>query len=62
MPRISANIPQAGVALASYSGRQVIDRIGEDVIKKLVLSILCGDNVRSLTEGLTRRRLAISNA
>jgi len=62
MSHISNNIPQAGAALANYSGKEVINRVGEDVIKQLVTSILCGDNVRSLTEGLTRRRLAISNA
>lgn len=62
MPKISDNIPQVGASLANYSGKQVIDRIGENIIKELVTAILCGDNVRSLTEGLTRRRLAISNA
>ncbi|MCP4130682.1 MAG: CfrBI family restriction endonuclease [bacterium] len=59
---ISSNIPQAGISLASYSGKKVIERVGEDIIKEVVTSVLCGENVRALTESLTRRRLALSNA
>ena len=44
-----------------YSGNQIIDRLGEEVIRDTVASILCGYNVRSLTESLTRRRLTLSN-
>lgn len=60
--RVIRNIPRTGELLAKYGGVDVIDRIGHDVVKDVVTSVLCGGNVRSLTEGLTRRRLAMSNA
>lgn len=60
--KISKNIPRVGESLAKYKGVEVIDRIGEDIIKEVVASVLCGGNIRSLTEGLTRRRLTLSNA
>lgn len=61
-PQISTFIPKIGEDLALYKGKEVLERIGENIIKEVVISILCGGNVRSLTEGLTRRRLALSNA
>ncbi|MBN1330779.1 MAG: CfrBI family restriction endonuclease [Candidatus Heimdallarchaeota archaeon] len=48
--------------MAKYNGKEVIDKIGEDIIRQVVTSVLSGGNIRSLTEGLTRRRLALSNA
>jgi len=59
---ITSNIPKTGLSLASYSGKKVIERVGGDIIKEVVTSVLCGENVRTLTESLTRRRLALSNA
>jgi len=59
---ISRNIPRVGESMAKYNGKEVIDKIGEDIICQVVASVLCGGNIRSLTEGLTRRRLALSNA
>ncbi len=60
--KISEFIPEIGESFALYKGKDVLERIGENIIKEVVISILCGGNVRSLTEGLTRRRLALSNA
>jgi hypothetical protein len=60
--KISDFVPDLGVELANYRGDQLIDRIGEEVVREVVTSVLCGDNVRALTEGLTRRRLMLSNA
>jgi len=59
---VSRLIPQLGLNLAKYSGSQLIERVGKDIIENLVASILCGGNVRSLTEGLTQRRISLSNA
>ncbi|MDE2832473.1 MAG: CfrBI family restriction endonuclease [Gemmatimonadota bacterium] len=59
---LSGNIPRIGESLAKYRGVEVIDRIGEDIVKEAVTSVLCGGNIRSLTEGLTRRRLTLLNA
>lgn len=55
-------IPELGLSLAKYTGGQIIERVGEDIIKNVVCSILCGGNVRALTEGLTQRRISLSNA
>ena len=60
--KISKFIPKIGESLALYKGKEVLERIGESIVKEVVVSILCGGNVRALTEGLTRRRLALSNA
>jgi hypothetical protein len=59
---IYSKIPNIGKQLANYSGAEIIDRLGEDVVKNVVISILSGGNVRALTESLTRRRLSLSNA
>ena len=59
---ISNHIPIIGKQLSNYSGAEIIDRLGTDVIKSVVTSILSGGNVRALTESLTRRRLNLSNA
>lgn len=60
--KIQDFIPETGKNLASYKGSELIDRIGEDTVKEVVLNVLCGSNIRSLTETLTRKRLALSNA
>lgn len=39
--KISKNIPRVGESLAKYKGVEVIDRIGEDIIKEVVASVLC---------------------
>jgi len=59
---VSKYIPKLGLSLAKYSGEQLIDRVGQDIIRNVVASILCGGNVRALTEGLTQRRISLSNA
>ena len=55
-------IPKASIELVNYSAKDLIDRLGKDIISNVVLSILCGDNIRNLTEGLTQRRLLLMNA
>jgi len=62
LKKVSSFVPEVGKKLAQYNGVEIIDRIGEETIKAVVFSILNGSNVRSLTEGLTRKRLALSNA
>ena len=59
---LSSQIPEIGRNLTKFSGKELIDRIGEDLILEVVTSILCGGNVRALTEGLTQRRILITNA
>jgi hypothetical protein len=59
---LSKYIPDLGLNLAKFSGSELLERVGDDVIRDVVSSILCGGNVRTLTEGLTQRRIALSNA
>ncbi|MCY7351955.1 MAG: CfrBI family restriction endonuclease [Cytophagaceae bacterium] len=60
--QVSDCVPKIGSKLSNYQGKELIDRIGEEAVKEVVISVLCGENLRALTEGLTRRRLMISNA
>lgn len=62
MPMFKDLIPQPSLNLVKYRGSQVIDKLGKNIISNVVLSILSGDNLRSLTEGLTQRRLLIMNS
>lgn len=59
---VSQFVPEMGKRLARYSAIEMIERVGDEVIKEVVASVLCGGNIRSLTEGLTRKRLSLSNA
>ena len=59
---VSPLIPEMGKRLAKYSAIEMIERVGDEAIKEVVASVLCGGNIRSLTEGLTRKRLSLSNA
>jgi len=54
-------MPQAGKDLIAYTGKEVISKVGADLIKNIIASVLCGENVRDLTEDLTKRRVAIIN-
>lgn len=47
---------------AEYGGAELIERIGEEVLREAVVSVLSGGNIRSLTENLTRQRLTLANA
>jgi len=59
---LSSQIPEVGRRLTKFTGKELIDRVGHDVINDVVTSILSGGNVRTLTEGLTQRRILLSNA
>lgn len=54
-------MPKAGKDLLAYSGKDVLEKVGVDIIRNIIVSILCGENVRDLTEDLTKRRLHILN-
>jgi hypothetical protein len=54
-------MPQKGKELIAYTGREVIAKVGAELIKNIIGSILCGENIRSLTEDLTKKRVAIIN-
>ena len=55
-------IPDDSIKLVKYSAKDLVDRLGKDIIAGVVESILCGGNYRDLTEGLTQRRVLLMNA
>lgn len=48
-------------SLLKASGDSIIDDVGEDVLKDIIVDVLCGRNLRDSTEMLTRRRLNLIN-
>ena len=54
-------IPSQSLSLVKYSGSQIIERLGKEIISNVVASVLSGENIRSLTESLTQRRLLLMN-
>jgi hypothetical protein len=54
-------ISPTDLALLSASGSQLVEQIGLDVVRGVVLDILTGKNLRDSTEALTRRRIATLN-
>lgn len=62
MSRFIQFVPAKSLDLVNYSGRDLINRLGKDIISNVVLSVLCGDNIRNLTENLTQRRILMMNA
>ena len=59
---ISDYIPEECLPYVKASGRDVLERIDGDQLRSVVVGVLCGENVRTATEPLTRRRIAILNA
>lgn len=62
MPSILEFIPDRSFDFISMSNADLVDRMGEDKIKDIIIDVLCGDNVRAATEPLTRHRIATLNA
>lgn len=60
--KISSFFPDFGASLANYKGSEVVSRLGKNAIQETVCGVLLGKNIRSLTEGLTRRRIALCSA
>lgn len=62
MGKFLDNIPTKSLELVNYSGSELLNRLGKDIISNVVASVLCGDNIRDLTEGLTQRRILLMNS
>ncbi len=54
----STLFPESGKILLTGGGKEFVERIGEEVIRNVVLGVLCGENLRTQTEPLSRRRIA----
>ena len=55
------NYPAFALPALRTSGTTVIDRLGIDVVKDVILGVLSGSNIRDSTEMLTRRRITTVN-
>lgn len=56
--RIRDLYPESGRLLLTGGGKDFIERIGAEAAKQVVIGVLQGENIRSQTEPLTRRRVA----
>nr|GFD09535.1 hypothetical protein [Tanacetum cinerariifolium] len=59
---ISDFFPQGSRLLLTGGGRAFVEQLGVEAIKRATLAILSGDNIRTQTEPLTRRRIAMVSA
>ena len=60
--RLATLFDEDALALLNTSGPELIQKIGIDTVRTVVLDVLSGRNIRDSTEMLTRRRLATLNA
>lgn len=61
MPPLKDLFPDSGRVLLTGSGKEFVERIGIETIKQAVLSVMVGENIRTQTEPLSRRRIAMSS-
>jgi len=61
MGKIAKLYPAIGLDAIDVKGKDIIKIVGQQAIKDVVISLMCGENIRNTTEPLTRRRLSISN-
>lgn len=52
--------PEKGRVVLTANGKEFVERIGVETAKRVILAVLCGENIRAQTEPLTRRRVAIA--
>lgn len=60
--QIGPLIPPTLRHLLEARGAEFVRQVGADVIRQVVLDVMCGRNLRDVTEMLTRRRIALVNA
>lgn len=60
MTTIDELFPEKGKLILAGGGRDFIEKLGVETVRRLTLDILCGENIRTQTEQLTSRRVAIA--
>jgi hypothetical protein len=53
--------PEGGRVLLTGGGREFVERIGIEAIKQAIHNVMMGENLRTQTEPLSRRRIAITS-
>lgn len=51
--------PESGRILLTGGGKEFVERIGVEAIRSSILSVMLGENIRTQTEPLSRRKIAI---
>jgi hypothetical protein len=51
--------PEGGRILLTGGGKEFVERIGVEAIRHSILSVMMGENIRTQTEPLSRRKIAI---
>jgi hypothetical protein len=51
--------PEGGRILLTGGGREFVERIGAEAIRHSILSVMMGENIRTQTEPLSRRKIAV---
>lgn len=57
-PRINDLFPKSSRLLLTGGGKEFIERLGTDAVRRVILGVMMGENVRTQTEPLSRRRIA----
>jgi hypothetical protein len=57
-PSISELIPSPTKVLLTGGGKQFVERIGVEAVKSAIHSVMLGENLRTQTEPISRRRIA----
>ncbi|NUM48928.1 MAG: CfrBI family restriction endonuclease, partial [Anaerolineales bacterium] len=52
--------PEKGKLVLTANGKEFIERLGVETARNVILAVLRGENIRTQTEPLTRRRVAIA--
>jgi hypothetical protein len=60
--KIDLSIKNVSSYLPNKKGKEILIFFGEDLVKRIATSIMSGGNLRDVTDNLTRKRLALSNA
>lgn len=51
--------PESGRVLLTGGGKEFVERIGLEAIRNSIVSVMTGDNIRTQTEPLSRRKIAL---
>jgi len=52
--------PEKGKLVLTANGKEFVERLGVETARQVILAVLLGENIRTQTEPLTRRRVAIA--
>ncbi len=57
---IDEYFPEKGKLVVTANGKEFIERLGVEIARQVILAVLRGENIRTQTEPLTRRRVGIA--